>query len=278
MGSDDEDARHPSLAPTASSPPASRPLRAGARPRRTRRPAPPAGSRRSSRPGPPPSTSTGRARQTTTFSSPRKVNAPGIGTRLRANPVVEVRSARLPVDDPVGGRCASARSSRARDPAASAERSASAAAARTRGSAPHVRPRFARTTSLRCRRRAMSTTAWPTIAPESAVSSTISKSVTPVRASPERIAHGIAARPRWRGSRVGCMPNTPSRASARNGERTSCDQPTTKISSGSSAPNRLERLAVVDVGGLDQDGALSARRPRRTRTGRSGSGRSGREA
>ena len=38
--------------------------------------------------------------------------------------------------------------------------------------------------------------AWPTIAPESAVSSTISKSVTPVRASPERIAHGIGARPR----------------------------------------------------------------------------------
>ena len=84
--------------------------------------------------------------------------------------------------------------------------------------------------------RSMSTTAWPTIEPESAVSSTISNSVTPVRASPERIAHGIAARPRWRGRRVGCMPNTPSRASARNGERTSCDQPTTKISSGSSAP------------------------------------------
>ena len=67
----------------------------------------------------------------------------------------------------------------------------------------------------------ISTTTLPTIAPESAVSSRISKSVTPVRARPERIAHGIDARPRCRGSSVGCIPNTPSRASAMNGSRTS---------------------------------------------------------
>ena len=28
-------------------------------------------------------------------------------------------------------------------------------------------------------------------------------------ASPERIAHGIGARPRWRGKSVGCIPKTP---------------------------------------------------------------------
>ena len=55
-----------------------------------------------------------------------------------------------------------------------------------------------------------------------------------MRASPVRIAHGIGARPRWRGSKVGCMPKTPSRAIAMNGSWTSCDQPTTKTSSGSS--------------------------------------------
>ena len=84
--------------------------------------------------------------------------------------------------------------------------------------------------------------------------STISKSVTPVRASPVRIVHGIGARPRCRGRSVGCMPKTPSRASAMNGSRTSCDHPTTKIELGLELANRRGGLLGVDVTGLVEVG------------------------
>ena len=82
---------------------------------------------------------------------------------------------------------------------------------------------------------ATSTSRRPMIGPESALGSTISKRVTPVRASPVRIVQGIAARPRWRGSSVGCIPNMPCGATSSSSPRMSCDQPTTKIASGAAS-------------------------------------------
>ena len=89
-------------------------------------------------------------------------------------------------------------------------RCAREAAGRARASARRAPRRCARRASSLSRRGRRPRSPARRSSPESAVASTISKSVTPVRASPVRIAHGIGARPRWRGSSVGCMPKTPS--------------------------------------------------------------------
>ena len=125
--------RHPSLAPDRRARPRrSGPPRAGARPRRTRRPALRRARRRSSPPARASASSTGpRAPDDHLLVAEERERA-GIRPRLRAHPVVEVRRARLPVDDPVGGSCASAMSSHGSDPAGCAVRSARGAAARAR--------------------------------------------------------------------------------------------------------------------------------------------------
>ena len=133
--------RHPSLAPTSSSWP-----RVSTSSRRSP-PSPhattgPSGLNGDDRPGRRAvARSTGRARQTTTFSSPRNVNAPGYGRVCARTQSYEVRRACLPVDDPVGRRPLRPGARPRRVLRRSAAPSARAAAERTRGRARRARRR-----------------------------------------------------------------------------------------------------------------------------------------
>ena len=106
------------------------------------------------------------------------------------------------------------------------------------------------------------------------MASTISKSVTPVRASPERIAHGIAALPavaRQQGrvhSEHAFAREREERLADDLGPAHDEDQLRIELA------DRLERLGCVDVRRLDERRAEAFRDARRTRIAPSGSGRS----
>ena len=223
------------------------------------------------------SSSTGRAPQTITLSSPRNVNAPGIGPRLSPDPVVEVRRTCLPVDDPVGGDALRPGARTARILGDAGCGPATSCGTSSRASCD-MRIGEPAKSVVAVSSGAMSTTTWPTIAPESAVASTISNSVTPVRARPARIAHGIGARPRWRGKQRR-MHSEHAFAGERDERitdelRPADDEDQLRLE----LADRVQRVRRVDVPRLDAARRRVARRVRRTRTGPSGSGRSGRAA